>query len=405
MSRSLVITAVLMSATPAWAQTNAPATRPAINLADDDTNRLGVLARFAMLPMLAPGRLGEVVRIVPEGDFLAVLTRLPETEFPSRLPLTGGDPALVSAVVLGVQEEPSALRAPEQFQLIVYRHDLPGYRYFRVELLGSSRAGTFQVVVNAQSDSGPDRSLDRHIEVTLLQRPGLHHDPDADPTDNLRFTVQERVGEDGEVVNGFSFNARSLAALRRARPAEVNRFLRPAFRLLGQETPHFTADLAAAWQVLGAFDTVNPAVLTRLKSLLADLDADAFRTREAAAESLRALGAEGARAARTLDRSALTPNQNEQIDALLAPFSPLSTEDAARLADSTDFLLDALDVDDARLRAVAWHRLRMLTRTDLPFSPDAGPDTRAAELDRLRLSLTPATRPAGARASDPAGTK
>lgn len=393
MSRLLVTLALLMSAAPAVAQTTVPATRPVINLADDDTNRLRVLTRFAMLPMLPPGRLGEVVRISTDGDDMVVTTTLPETEFPSRLPLLGGDPALVSAFVLGPSDEPATLRAPEQFQLILYRHDLPGYRYFRVELLGSSRAGTFQMVVNAQSDSGPDRALDRHLEVTLLQRPGLHHDPDADPDDNLRLTVQERVGEDGEVVNGLMFTARSLTALRRAHPDLVNRVLRPAFRVLSQENPHFTTDPLAAWQVLGARAEPDPSALAKLRSLLADLDADAFRTREAAAESLRALGPEGARAARTLDRSALSPNQNEQIDALLAPFSPLSPEQARTHADSPDYLLDVLDLDDLRLRTLAWSRLRELTSTRLPFSPDATPDTRAAQLAALRSTLLPTSQP------------
>ena len=191
--------------------------------------------------------------------------------------------------------------------------------------------------------------------------------------------------------------ASDLRALVRDHPGEAEKYVRPLLRDLGQKSL-LEPEARTAWQVFPDRWRPDPEAARKVRELLPGLGGADFHSREAAEAGLRRLGDAGTAVLLHTDRAGLSPEQNLGIDRLLADLHPLSAAEAAGLRDDTEFLLDCLTIDDAKLRAAALDRLRELSGKDLSFDPDAPDADRDAALSVLRRQFArpagPATQPA-----------
>ena len=179
----------------------------------------------------------------------------------------------------------------------------------------------------------------------------------------------------------------------REHPEELNRYLRPMLRDLGQEAV-FAPDTMTGWQVFNDLWKADPAIARQVDEILPLLNADDFRTRDAALARLALLGRDGAGVLIHLDRTRLSPEQNARIDRALFSYARLSLKEVTRLRSDPGFLLDCLYSEDVGLRRAAIDRLRAMVRPDLQFDVNATPEARSATIASLRSQLIP-TAPAG----------
>jgi hypothetical protein len=184
-------------------------------------------------------------------------------------------------------------------------------------------------------------------------------------------------------------SAPDFVTLRRQHPREVNEHLRPLLRELRLESV-FAVDPTTAWQVFADEWKGNADVAGQVKGLLGDLEGDEYPRREKARQALKRLGPDAALVIYRMDRSGLTPEQNCQLDTVLAVHSTLSRAEAHRMLVDVDFLLDCLYSDDADIRAVAIKHLEQVTKREIKL--DAAADdynARVARVEALRGEFSP----------------
>ncbi|MBV8779981.1 MAG: hypothetical protein JO353_01160 [Phycisphaerae bacterium] len=230
--------------------------------------------------------------------------------------------------------------------------------------------------------------------VQLMQDPPPPSADAAAAPDPVRFTVR-RISEkqDGKDID-LKLSAPSFVELRRRYPAETDRYLRPVLNDLGQESL-LAPDAASAWQTL-ADDWKPTAELTaQVNQLIAQTGADEFSQRRAALRSLQSLGEPAALLLMRTDRGKLSAAQNAAIDTFLAPFLPLSANEAKRSGRDPIFLLDVQYCDDANVRTLAAARLTAILGKPLLFDPASPASQRLGGVEEMRSALTaPSTQQA-----------
>lgn len=383
---------VLLSAVAASAQLvpspPAPTTEPTLEELRRDV-RIRIAEELAELPRIPAQPLSELLRLKSDGGALFVVTPLRETEgdvtFDDLDPAADGLPPLLRLSVAG--KATPELQAPAFFRLTLHRFTDDDMVYAQTGLFAHRDLGQFQLTYDAEGPAS-------HYSVQLIQSPRIGGQLMGSPDEILTLHVRRIEQETGDVTLSLRLTAPDLETLRRKFPRETNAYLRPVFEQLGQLSPLFAADERAAWQVLGVAPPLSTQQREQLEQILAGLEADRFADRQRAQTALRALGQSGALAVRSLDRAKLTPNQNAEIDAFLALYSPLSADELARLAQSPDFLLDCMELDTPDLRAAAWSRLQNLIELPpaLKFDPAAPADAREEQVRALRNHLAAAVR-------------
>jgi hypothetical protein len=307
-------------------------------------------------PLLDQKRIDELFRLRLEGDDLVLTTRLPPT--PSY----------------------SSMRAELEgfpFPVVVARMRL-----------GRGGASQFEFILDDYAD--PDVFARLHV----LSKPGMLRldktEQHFDGTRRVRLIQGERQVHLSVFERDRSRNvtllAEDFASLRRQYPREVDEFIRPLLRAIRQEAA-FAPDPATAWQVLSDRWPLDPSVAGRVAAELAPLDADDFRTREAAVARLEAIGRDAALAVRRLDHAGLSAEQSARLDGVAARFEPVSKAKAAELRHDVTFLLDCLYGDEPLARRLALARLAELVGRPLELDVDAPVDVRIADVDRLRGEL------------------
>jgi hypothetical protein len=138
-------------------------------------------------------------------------------------------------------------------------------------------------------------------------------------------------------------------------------------------------------------------VAKKVNELIAQLGADDPAARSRAYAALEQLGEPAATVVATLDRTNLSAEQNSLLDTLLAARSGALPQDAKQLAGQPIFLLNCLFLDDAKLRAAAFDRLKEQTGLPLEFDPAGDPAARRAQALKVRTQVHTwaTTRPAG----------
>lgn len=257
------------------------------------------------------------------------------------------------------------------------------------------------------------QSFGTRLQITRMTRNGIHgyrqmsltQQRTAEGPDGAapgQSPVQLSVVEFGDIGAGgnarsFTIQAADFQALLREHGPEVDQYLRPVFRQMGQQAV-LAPNGRVAWQVLADHWRPDPELARKAEQLLPALNEVDFHAREKALADLQAMGMRGAAVLTHMDRSGLTPEQNLLIDQTLAPYSQLSPADANRLRRDTDFLTDCLYLADRDTRAAALDRLKQITGKDLSFDLDVPEDRRSGAVAALRKQL-------GRKAADGAMTQ
>ena len=259
------------------------------------------------------------------------------------------------------------------------RRDSPqGFLYFKLMHSGEGVAGGPSTETNLFARPGyfqlnrVARTSNELRTTTLTQSGDFGNSPaplnDRDDRVALRYR-RVRVAT-GEVVDDVARTAPTFPELLRRFPHDAAQYLGPVFRDFGQESAVFGADTKVAWQVLWARLPRDPALLPRVKVLVAQLDSARFREREKALMQLRELGAPAALVLSDLPRRNFSTEQNSHVETLLAQYRPLPESIAAERLKDVDFLLGCVAYsDEATVRAAAAAQVSELTGRKVEAPP------------------------------------
>jgi hypothetical protein len=212
--------------------------------------------------------------------------------------------------------------------------------------------------------------------------------PDAEGEAPVKLYVNVTSTVSSEAPVKLLLTASSFVDLQKRHPAEVSLHLVPLFVLLQQEAILAPDPLVARQVLLRSDAAADPDLFQKVADLVAKLGNDDATVRGDAYTALDALGEPAAKALATIDRAALSAEQNATIDALLAARLGSSPTDAKAAAAQPLFLLDCLFLDEAPLRAAAFDRLKEQTKLPLTFDANAPVDVRRSQALKLRTQVT-----------------
>jgi len=267
----------------------------------------------------------------------------------------------------------------------------PGMRKFEFlveDFPGKLTSNVVHLVWQPNGTPTPDISLDntvqgpsdRYWRVLYLQN-AVRVTLVAFSTDGSNSQQQE------ETVN---ISERDFVALRQRHPTETEKWLRPIFRRL-QQNSVFAADSNAAWQALVDHWPVSDSTMQAVEQLTPALASADWHKRRRAAEQLAKLGRDGAAAILRLDRTQLTVEQNARVDEVLSRFSPMPASELAALRNDPNFLLDCEYSDDATVRRLASDRLQQVSGRPAGIPVDGPDSVRADLIEKARTALAPAS--------------
>lgn len=389
--RSLPLAAALLTASVAASATaaqddaapaNAPATAPASTqpIRDDAAAALAARkereAQLKSLPAVQVKSLREIVQFAIENDNVVLRTSVPPTEMSSVV--VDDSPTLISVSAQG-GEDTEPTYQPPFFALMRHEYALPdGVAITQINVIAPRVS-----ISKGAEGSGWLRNLD------FIQSDEFLEEGD----DRVRLYVQEHRND--EQIVDLKLTAANVTELRRKYPAETMRYLEPIFREFGQAAVLFQVNSRAAWQVLGGTYAPPAEVAKQVDALLVRLDADDAKQRESALKELETLGQQAALVLMKRDRAGLSEEQQSRVETFLAPYKPLTDEEAGRMRDNTEFLLTALSAEDAELTARALERLNEVAKRPIAFNGTATGTARADAIAKLRAQLIPAaTQPA-----------
>jgi hypothetical protein len=355
-----------------------PATTQLSSAEEQKLERVKINAEVTQLPSKRVDSIRDVLRLRKQDDRLVGEAILVDIEPGAQTHVIVGD--LPEAITLRVFETIPLPDEPRDFSFLHRDLASTNTRYTTI----SSAAGRLTIAREEESDT-------EYCTAQLIQDPQV---PDPDPTDSpLRFFISRENHLTNQREVDLKLNAKNFTELCLKHPREVEQFLRPILRDLKQEAGIFAPETKAAWQVLAADATVDRQVAMKVEQALAKLDAQSFQEREGALSALQELGEPAALVLMRADRSKLSPDKQSGVDSFLAPYLPLSADDAKRLGQDKTFLLNALSADDVELRKLAWARLQKIARPPMSYDPTADDTKRAAQLAALREALVPSTNP------------
>lgn len=249
--------------------------------------------------------------------------------------------------------------------------------------------------VNIYSQGGSDDTME-HVQLMITAA-------------NVRLIVNEwPVNPQGGIGvrqhKSQNYTAASLFELRTQRPTEYRQKLGPMLRrMLGQDPLAVrAADCYRAFPEIAP----DPKVALKVNALLDRFELPMASDRDKASAELAALGVPGVLAALRLDANALTPEQRARIEAFINQHDDKRVVAAAEAAKDLEFLVDALEYDDARVRQAAWTVLKPALNTQVAFDPAAPADKRQGATESLRIEvgkrLAPATQPVEEKPADQA---
>ncbi|MGD0389821.1 MAG: hypothetical protein ABSC42_12805 [Tepidisphaeraceae bacterium] len=224
-------------------------------------------------------------------------------------------------------------------------------------------------------------SVDRFESISLIET--------LDGSDAPPVTLRVQVIQGTQPQLSLVMPAATLPDLRRDHPYEFEKYLRPLFRQFGQDEAIFAVEDKIGWQVMDDDWRPPPDLAARLKSLVAQLNSNEFARRQSAQDSLRRIGEPAALMLRSADRRDWTPEQNSRVNKLLAEFFPLSDDQAEKLGQDVNFLLDCLTSDDPALRAATLVHLDRLLGKKIECNLDQSPADRLTAVGALRRQLIP----------------
>jgi hypothetical protein len=380
-ARAFPVLALLLAVPPLAAQTTQPLTAEQ----ERQQSIRQLEAETANLPAVQVSA-SQIVQLGVENGMLIAGTKLPPNPREARLivPQLSG---VIRMKWFGARlpDSAAAVRTGEQdFQFL--QQDLSDPAQGHVITMVSAVAGRVLISRDAEDDFSIS-------SVQLVQdpppAPGIIPDQDF-----VRFLVNKTGLADKSTDISIKVTAKTFMQLRLEHHLELDQYLRPIVRPLGQERSVFAVPLSIAWQSLGANFPADQELRKRVDAIVARLGADDFRQREGSLDELKSLGQPGVLVLLKMDRSRMSLQQSAEIDSFLATSAPLVASSSQQLAQDPNFLLDVLYSDDANLRAAAIQQLRERTGKSIELDPKLTADAREQAIAKLRATLVPATQPA-----------
>jgi hypothetical protein len=378
-SRFLISCASLLVASSALA---APATRPT---PEDEKLRMQRESTLlaSRIPTVDARTPRDVVKFAVTADMLSTTLLLKDTPRTARIALP------IPGVITLLQTFPLDTRGTGK------SHG------FQMQMRDFSPAGSMWVQTTISFTDGRVQVVREFESATVSGSVQLIQDAPPSPGDPPPSTDPVRlfITRDNDVTDQSEVNMKlagpTFVELCRDHPLEMQQYLRPIFHDLGQEATVFAPNPAAVWQSLAEDWKPDDALSQRVRAAIAKFDAEDFQERQSASHDLREIGEPAALTLMQMDRSKMSPGQSSGIDTFLAPYLPLSPQDAKRLGKDVTFLLDGQYCSDLPLRKIAAARLAKLTGKPIGFDPAADDDTRLAQVARLRepptTQLSPTT--------------
>jgi hypothetical protein len=337
---SIFLAVVLLGSSRAPAQTTRSDEQDLKQAAQADIDK-----EMRSLPYLGEHDLSEVLTFDMRDGRLYPVTRLPVSgEGYVKIKGLGGE---AKVRVLGRQTLQTA--GAQRYLQFVYRDaGAPGAISVSTEVYSSP------MVVNVSREA--ELADDAMTSVQLIQSAAAEND-----------AYIQTVRSDDKPSPSRRISAASVAELAEKDPPDVDEYLRPIFRMLGQEQVVFNVDDRTAYQVMADLCPIDAATTKAVDAAVNGLGADSYDDREAAMGKLRALGEP---AAIDLTRSApghLAAEQAMRINLFLAPYHPLPDEQARNLFMDVDFLLDCQFSADPAIRDMARRRYKKVTGKPILF--------------------------------------
>jgi hypothetical protein len=328
----------------------------------------------------------DVVQFSIEQNELAVRTRLQPTDGNSQIKVSDL-PGLCSIEVRG----PTGKRGnPRQLSFI-------RYRFTRYDKNNEIESVTTVMTTPLSLQVARDVESTTEIRNISIVQNGLAAQS-GDPGITLRVSIQI-FASDQPALN-IARSATDFASLRRLYPADVAKYLGPIFQDLHADADVFAVDSKLAWQIMAADAPPQANVATDVQRIIARLDSDDFHERESAAHDLAQLGQPAANILRHLDRTGLSAEQNSRIDAFLSQYHPAGDEEAQRLGNDPEFLIDCLYSTDDFIVQSSLGRLTKIIGSKVDFDPSLRGDARRDAIRKLHElverqtnSTSPSTAP------------
>lgn len=354
----------------------APATEPA---ATQPTTQAVAEEPEPNMPVIDAKSIKSVVKLSVEDKMLRLSTDLPATPEPTivRIP---NFPGRTVAVVRGPEAAPPGDPTPPA--TISIRHEMPSPSPNQATIYTMSSIGYDHLALSVDSEDPVSMRSVQYIQMTVSPD---NPDPNEKPV-KLYVSVHDKVNSTKPV--DLKLMADNVIDLRRKYPRETAEYLQPLLATLGQESVPFAVDRRTAWQVLAKHWQVDPKVDEQVQKLVKQLDAEEYAARETASEQLDKLGESAVLSILRMSREKMTSEQNSRLDAFLAPYRPLSDEEARRLTKDVPFLIDCLYSDPA-IRDTALRQLRELTGKPLDVKTDVSSDEWLTTVRQIRNELLP----------------
>jgi hypothetical protein len=338
--------------------------------------------QVANLPSLAPANLADVLKFGIEQNDLVIRTRLTPTNGPSQINLNDL-PGLCSVIVSGTQP--------------VRAHDLYTpkiFTFLRYDFVRTNGFESITTVMMTPMNLQVARDTESRTEIRNISIIQANSSMQNEPRVTLRVAIQSLVSD--QLSMKVDRSAADFVTLRRLYPGDTAKYLGPIFQDLRADADVFGIDSKLAWQVLAADAQADPKVTANVQRIVARLDSDDFHDRESAAGDLEKLGQSAAISLAHFDRTGLSAEQNSRLDAFLSPYHPVSDEDAGRLSNDVNFLVDCLYVTDDFVVNSSLRRLGKITGRQLTFDASLRSDARREAIAKLRdqVAQAPTTGPA-----------
>ncbi|MDB5326570.1 MAG: hypothetical protein JWM57_2139 [Phycisphaerales bacterium] len=364
----LLAFAAIAPAAPPAPPTTGPVLPPG-----EESSRPALVAEQASLPKLEPQRIGQMLSIVVEDQFLHISPRGPQ------------------------QRGQFAVQVPDWPGFVTLQQFGPGTMKLDHVMLADNDTTEARTSVIVRPDYlqlvRDTETLTSTRSVTLMQS-RMFADASGDP---VRLSVKDAPKEDGRPAPPtVMLSAPTFSDLVRDHPAAVRDALLPILRDLGAAGVLRGSDPARAWQALGSALPADTKVAAQIDALLKQLDADDFAQREKAEAAMEALGPPAAVEIRRRDLAKLSPDARSSVENALRKSEPLTPARADQLGHDVPFLLDTLLLDDPHLTAAAAKRLAEITGKPIDLPADLTPAERERRIAAYTATLGPATQPAPA---------
>jgi hypothetical protein len=190
----------------------------------------------------------------------------------------------------------------------------------------------------------------------------------------------------------FQGSGANITELQTRNPEEVRMYLSPLLRdLCGVDLLRpGPADLYRVFEQLPA----DPQVSRQVAQILPKLESASFAEREAASAQLLALGRGGLLAVMRVDPATLSAEQRARLADLVAQASRRTLSSPAAMKRDVNFLLEAMEDEEAPVRVVAKAALQETLGRAVNYDPAAAPAQLAAAVVAIRRELAKADAPA-----------